>query len=832
MSKGDISPLARDIFRARRKWLGRVMPYAVLCSSGVSRERWQEIVRQGEDAVLGRWLDFPFPEICPALGVEALGDEVRSPIRSQLPVLMISGTLDMRTPVENAEEVSRGFPNGHHLVVEGAGHGDDLMMASPEIERSIVSFLQGDAVTAERIVAEPLWKRPVPHPPTVVRSVVEKLHGLEVEDPYRWLEDPTTPETRLWIETQTQTADSVLHVLPRRRQLQEHFEDLLKVETAGRPWVRGERYVYPRRNAGQDLYSIVLREGEKGAEQVLLDPAALSADSSKSVRILDVSADGGLLAYSIQEGGEDEVEVGFFDLDERRPLADRLPRTRYFSVSVLPGGHSVYYAREAVAGEGGRLYLHRLGTDPATDREVFGDGYGRGTTVWANLSDEGRYLVAHALSATGQRVDVFVKNLAEGGDFLEAVKGVESTFYGGVQGDVLVVQTDWQAPRGRVLVADPDHPEQAGWREVIPEHEKAVIRTVFGAGGKLFVEYLEDVQSRLAIFDIEGRELGEVPFPAIGSLHGIRGQWDQDDVYFSFSSFHIPVSIYRYEVATGALSVWSKAEASIAPEQFEVRQVWYPSRDGTQVPMFLIHPRDLKLDGSNPTLLTGYGGFSTSLTPAFSEETAAWIERGGVYVVANVRGGGELGEEWHQAAVREHKQRSFDDFIAAAEWLIEKGYTRPEKLALSGHSNGGLLVAAAMIQKPQLFRAVVCSHALLDMVRYNRFLAARFWLPEFGSPELPEYFWPIFDYSPYHRLTKGTTYPAVLFLTAADDTRVAPLHARKMTARMQALATPERPVLLRHYALGGHEVQGRPLSLRIDELTDTLSFLFWQLDEL
>ena len=825
---GDFTPLASDFLAVRKQWLGQVMPYSVVCASGISPERWQEVVEQEKDAVLGRWLDFPFPEICSSLSVQEVGSELRSRVRSRLPVLLVSGTLDVRTPVENAEEVLKGFPNGRHLVVEGAGHGDDLMVASPEIEATVVDFLHGRAVETKRIAAAPLWERVPSPPPAQVKNVVESFHGEDVSDPYRWLEEPKTPETKMWVNAQNRYADDLLHVLPGRRRLERQIEQLLGFDTASRPWVRGRRTFYSQRRADQELASILVRDGEE--EQVLVDPPS----PAESVRIMDVSADGELLAYGVQEGGRDEIEVVLFDVEKRRPLADRLPRSRYFDVSILPGGRGVYYSREKAPGQGGRVYFHRLGTDPASDREIFGEGYGSGTIVWGNLSDDGRYLVAHALSVSGasQKVEMFVQNVETGGEMLEVVNGVDATFYGGVLGDTLVIHTDWQAPRGRVMVADPDDPDRAHWRELVPEREKAVIRTVFGAGGRLFVEYLEDVQSKLIMFDLEGRELGEVPFPAIGTLGGMRGLWHQKEVYFSFSSFHVPPTVYRFEVETGKLAVWKRAEVPIEADRFEIRQVWYPSKDGTQVPMFVIHPKGLKLDGSSPTVLRGYGGFSTSLTPVFTHEASAWIQQGGVYAIANVRGGGELGEEWHQAAVREKKQRSIDDFVAAAEWLIERGYTRPEKLAISGHSNGGLLVAAALTQRPELFRAAVCSHALLDMLRYNKFMAARFWLAEYGSADRPEFFEHLYAYSPYHRLDESKEYPAVLFITAADDTRVAPLHVRKMTARMQAQATPERPVLVRYHARAGHSLQGMPMSVLIDEATDTLSFLLWQLDEL
>lgn len=828
MLDGDFSSLAPAMLKARKGWLGRAMPYAVICASGASDERWRAVTEQETRTALGRWLDFPFPDVCQSWGVPDLGPEFRSPLSSQVPVLLISGSHDVRTPPENADEVLKGFPRGHHLVVEGAGHGDDLLLSSPGLGEQISRFLQGQALSAERAQALPLWERLSPPPATRAESFSESLHGVEVADPYRWLEDPS-PDTRLWIELQNRHADAVLGILPGRDRLRQHLSSLLRVDAIGLPWVRGGRYFFSRRRADQELAVIVMREGEQGEDQVLIDPHPLSGDESLSVRILDVSDDGRWLVYGAQKGGEDEIEVRLFDVARRQTLAERLPRARYFGVSLTSGGQGMYYSREG--SKGARIAFHRLGTDPATDLEIFGEGYGRGTVLWANLSDDGRYLVIHVFNTT-RKSEVYVQNLAAGGEILKVVDDLPETFYGGVLGDQLVLHTQWDAPRGRVLVADPDHPDRARWREIIPEHETAVIQSVFGAGGKLFVTYLEGSRTQVRLFDLAGHELGEIPLPAVGTLNGIRGQWHRNEIYLAFSSFHIPPTVYRYDAAQGRSEVWARAGAPIDSEKFESRQVWYRSQDGTSVPMIVIYPKDVKLDGSRPTLLTGYGGFGTSLTPSFNEETAAWIDRGGVYAIANVRGGGELGEQWHQAAVREKKQSSFDDFIAAAEWLIAEGYTRPEKLAISGHSNGGLLVAAAMTQRPELFRAVICSHPVLDMLRYNKFTAGKFWLPEYGSPDMPDAFKYLYAYSPYHRIDRGKEYPAVLFVTGEGDTRVAPLHARKMTARMQASATAERPVLLRYHAQAGHSGAGISRSLRIEELTDTLSFLFWQLGEL
>ncbi len=838
LARGDYDPVAADVLRQHKSWLGHLMPYALTCSSGASPERRREIREQAPGSLLGENLDFGFPEICDALGVSPLDEEVRRPVRSDVPVQIVAGTLDTRTPLANAEEVLRGLSHGGLLVVEGAGHGEDLFVSTPEIAERTEAFLAGAEPVSERIAALPLWRRlPLP-PATEVHEVTETLHGVEVTDSYRWLEDSGTPEARIWVRHQNGYTDRLLEGLPGRMELRRQLEALVSVQRAERPWVRGERQVYRRSDADDRLPRILMRDGE-GEERTLLDPAALDPGGEVGLQVLDLSVDGRLVAFSERRRGAQEVVVRFLEIGGEI-LADRLPAGRYFGVSIAPDGRGAYYARELDSGEGARYYFHRFGSDPAQDPVIFGEGYGRGSVVWGNLSDDGRYLVLHGVSGTQQRIDVFLDRVdADGGPTghdtshrLEVVQGIDATFYAGVLGDHLVVHTTWKAPRGRVFVAPVATPGMEHWREIVPEDAHAVIRRVFGAGGRLIVEYLEDVHSRLAIYDLEGRHLGDVPLPALGTLGGMSGRWNGDDLYFTFSSFHLPPIVYRYDLRSGRLAPWSRrSEAALDPAGYEVRQVRFPSKDGVEVPMFLIHRRGLALDGSHPTLVTAYGGFATSLTPAFDPAAALWVARGGVYAVVNVRGGGELGAAWHQAAVREHKQRSIDDLLAALDWLVTQGYTRPELLATWGHSAGGLLVAAAMVQRPDAVRAVVSTHPLLDMLRYNRFLAARFWIAEYGSPDRDDAFPYLYAYSPYHHVKAGTVYPAVFLMTSFGDTQVDGLHARKMAARLQGVARPDRPVVLRHYQRTGHGGAGVTTAHRIDELTDIFSFLFWQLGE-
>jgi prolyl oligopeptidase len=697
-----------------------------------------------------------------------------------------------------------------------------------------LTFRRSAALLALTLAACQPAAPPLPHPPeTRVEPVVEVLHGVEIVDPYRWLEDQESAETRAWIDAQNAYTDAVLADLPQRRELTARFRELMEVDQVQLPLAAAGRYFFLKRSAGQDLFVLHLRRGD-GEDEVLLDPHALSEDHSTNITLLDASRDGTLLAYGLRQGGEDEIVPRLFDVDRRRDLPDVFPEGDYFTVSISPDNAHVYYTRGTA--DGPRLYHHRVGGD-GEDELLFGDGYDPGKLLLSWLDPEGRYLLVHVLyGSAADRVDVYLKDLAAGGPFVTAVEGVEARFFASVADGRLLVHTDLGAPNGRIMAADAADPAFESWRELIAERDNAVIislGSVAAIGGRLFVNYLEDVTSKVVTFDLDGRELGEVPFGALGSVEEMGGLWDSSEAFFTFSSFHLPDSIYRYDTESGELEVWARPEVAVDSERITVRQEWFESQDGTRVPMFLVHAKGLELDGRRPSLLTGYGGFTVSNTPYFSAAAIVFAERGGVFGLVNLRGGGEFGEVWHEAGRLANKQNVFDDFVAAAEWLIAEGYTRPEKLAIQGGSNGGLLVGAVMNQRPDLFAAVVCTYPLLDMLRYHRFLQARYWVPEYGSAEDPDQFRVLRAYSPYHNVVDGTDYPAVLYVTGDGDTRVAPLHARKMAARMQAAKAGgggANPALLRYHTKAGHSA-GTPLSEEIANRVESVAFILWQLGE-
>jgi prolyl oligopeptidase len=665
-------------------------------------------------------------------------------------------------------------------------------------------------------------------PKTRTVEVVETLHGVAVADPYRWLEDDQAPEVRAWIEAQNAYTRSLLDPLPTRAALRELLGKLLERDTRSTPTVRKGIYFFFQRSADQDLQVLYMRRGLKGKDEVLLDPHPLSPDHSLSLTLMNVAEDGSLLAYGLRRGGEDEVELRLFDVKNRRNLPDRIERSRLGSVNLLPDNSGFYYTRYTP--EGTRVFFHKLGTDPAGDPVIFGEGLGREKTVSCSLSENGRWLafVVNEGSAS-RKTEIYIQDLKAKTPAVPLVKDIEARFSLDWAGDHVYLLTNWNAPNGRLLLADLTKPGPENWREILPESE-AVLQNVSAVGGKLFALYLKNVISELKIFSAEGKPAGEIKLPALGVVSGMSGRWSSAEGFYSFSSFAYPPTSYRYDVSTGRQEVWFRQQVPLRSDQFEVKQVWYQSKDGTRVPMFVAHRKGMKLDGSNPALLHGYGGFNLSQLPSYATRAAAWLEIGGVYALANLRGGSEFGEAWHRAGMLESKQNVFDDFIAAAEWLIANQYTRKEKLAISGGSNGGLLVGAALTQRPDLFRAVLCFYPLLDMVRYHKFSIARFWVPEYGSAENPEQFRYIYAYSPYHNVKDGTKYPAVMIVTGDSDTRVVPLHARKMTARLQAANASDRPVLLRYDTRAGHVGGGTPIPVQIEELTDQLSFLLWQLE--
>ena len=690
-----------------------------------------------------------------------------------------------------------------------------------------VSVLAGALALAGCAEEEPEIIVPMP-PPTEAQDIVDVIHAVDVPDPYRWLEDQDAPATRVWIDAQNAYTDSLLTQLPGRDHLRDVASRVLERDFVGLPNERGGRYFFSRRRADQELAVVYVREGVDGEDRVLIDPHSLSEDHTTSVALLDISHDGELVVYAVRDGGVDEVSIHVMDVATADELPDVLPVARYGEISLTPDTRGFFYERFGDVTP--RVMYHELGTDPSADEMVFGDGYERHHIPVTRLSDDGRWLVVHVIEGSSGPTEIHVKDLQRDGPFVMAIADGVSESWAEFAGDQLVITTNLDAPNRRVVLADPANPAVEHWQEVVPERADVVIQEARGRGGKLIVSYLRDVQPRIAIYERSGEHIRDITADTIGSVGGGSGRWGSDEAFFTFQTFHVPSTIYRYDIATGEQSVWAPVDAPVEANTYEVTQVQFESKDGTSVPMFIVHAKDLVRDGVNPTLLTAYGGFNLSRTPVFSALATTWLENGGVYAVANIRGGGEYGEEWHRGGMLENKQNVFDDFIAAAEFLVAEGYTMAERLAIQGGSNGGLLVGAVSNQRADLFGAVVCTYPLLDMVRYHQFLVASFWVPEYGSSEDPEQFEYLYAYSPYHNVKHGGQYPATLYISGDGDTRVAPLHARKMAALMQAQNGSSHPILLRYHTQAGHS-GGQPVSQQIDDMVDIVSFLLWQVGD-
>jgi prolyl oligopeptidase len=671
------------------------------------------------------------------------------------------------------------------------------------------------------------------------RPLEETLHGVKIVDNYRWLEDGESPDTQKWVAEEMAYTQSVLDPLPGRDAIHRRLSELLSIGNITQPEIGGKYYFYTRREGMQNQPVLYVREGVDGKDRVLVDPNQLAADGTIALDWYEPSESGKYLAYGTSPSGSEMSTLHILETKTGNPLPDTIERTRACSIAWMPDGSGFYYTRYPKKGDvpdgqevyNRHVFYHELGTDPVTDPKIFGEG--RDAEDWPNVSldNDGRLLLI-TVQQGWTKSELFLMDLKKGTPPTRITTGKNFLYNGSAYNGRLYIVTNEDAPRYRMFMAEAGNYERDDWQEIIPQTE-AVLQGTAVWGGKIFAQYERNATSQLRLFDLAGKVINDIHLPALGSVFGSSGKWNRDELFYGFFSFTVPPTVYRYDLKTGATSQWAKVDApSIDPAAYEVNQEWYHSKDGTRVPMFIVNKKGLKKDGHNPTVLTAYGGFNVSLSPSFSRTAYLWMEHGGVYAVANLRGGAEFGEDWHRAGMLGNKQNVFDDMIAAAEHLIAEKYTDKDHLAIQGGSNGGLLMGAMITQRPDLFRAVVCQVPLLDMLRYQNFQIAKLWIPEYGSSDNPEQFKWLYAYSPYHHVKAGTEYPAVLFMTADTDTRVDPMHAKKMAALMQAEAengrSKTRPILLRIETKAGHGA-GKPVTKLIEEYTDVYSFLFWQL---
>jgi len=625
-------------------------------------------------------------------------------------------------------------------------------------------------------------------------------------------------------------ARAYLESVPGRERIRQRVEELLAVEVVSDPWKVGNRYFYLKREAHQEQPVIMMREGNS-QEIVLVDPAVRGGGSAAAVRIVNISRDGNTLAFGVRHGGTDSQSVEFIDITNRQILPDRLPDGRGPALVFSSDGLGFYYAHEILSSSHSHyraVYSHSFGHRPEQDLEMFVAGDEARLHVGIFGSSDGKllgYFVTHSQDPV--TFDLYVQYLTGGKSAQKIVEGNESGFCPFFIGHDLFALTDHKAPNRRIVKIDLDHPEPAHWSDIVPESQHR-IENYAVVGNWMCVNYLEGRFSRIEALQVTDDHRVTIPCPPNGTAYLINRPVETDTLFYEFLTFDQPTAIFSYQPANREHKVWVQPKMAFDPSSIELQHVHYKSTDGTEVPMYLVARKRRLSNGPLPTLLTGYGGFGYNHTPQFKASSAFLIEQGFLFAIANIRGGGELGEQWHLAGKRHKRQKSFDDFIAAAEWLVDKGYADPKKLAISGGSNAGLLMGAALTQRPILFRAVVCSGPLLDMLRYHHFDHANGWIEEYGTADNPEDFRHLFAYSPYHSVRNGVSYPSVMLVSGDADTRCNPMHARKMAARLQAASSSGNPILLNYKPTWGH-VAVQPLSVRVDAVTDRLLFICFEL---
>jgi prolyl oligopeptidase len=693
----------------------------------------------------------------------------------------------------------------------------------------------------------PYSKKRLTYPSCRQSNQADNYHGTLVADPYRWLEDPDSEETKTWIEAENKVTFAYLSEIPAREKIKQRLTKLWDYEKYGIPFKEGEslgdgsteRYFYFKNDGLQNQSVLYTLKTLDAQPRVLLDPNKLSEDGTIALAGLSISEDGKLLAYGLSASGSDWQEWKVRDVETGEDLQDQLNWIKFSGASWTHDHKGFFYSRYDEPNKKTKLedvnyyqklYYHRLGTPQSEDVLIYHRPDQKEWGFSGDVTEDGRYLIISVWLGTDPKNLVFYKDLTNpNAEVIELVNQFEAD-YSFIDNDdsVFYFRTDLNAPRGRVIAIDPKNPASENWREIIPQSAET-LESVGILNNQFVADYLQDAYTQIKIFDLKGAFIREVELPGIGSAGGFGGKRNDTETFYSFTSFTTPGTIYRYNMVTGKSEVFRQPKVDFNPDNYETKQIFYHSKDGTPVPMFITHKKGIQLDGNNPTYLYAYGGFNASMTPSFSVSLLVWLEMGGVYAMPNIRGGGEYGEEWHQAGMKEKKQNVFDDFIAAAEWLIANKYTKPAKLAIAGGSNGGLLVGACMTQRPDLFGAALPAVGVMDMLRFHKFTIGWAWTSEYGSPDNPEEFKALYAYSPLHNLKPDTAYPATLITTADHDDRVVPAHSFKFAAALQAAQAGDAPTLIRIETKAGHGA-GKPTAKIIEEASDKWAFLVRTLD--
>ncbi len=665
-------------------------------------------------------------------------------------------------------------------------------------------------------------------------DIVEDYHGTKVADPYRWLEDPQSEETKAWVEEQNEVTFEYLKAISYREQIRERLTELWDYPKYSAPYKKGGRYFFSKNDGLQNQSVLYMQETLESEPVLVLDPNTFSTDGTVALTGSSLSEDGLLLAYGTSSSGSDWQENRIRRIDDGTDFPEVIWWCRFANVAWRHDNTGFFYNRWPQPGTApeedpsmySRVYWHALGTPQEEDALVYERPDANELSFSPAITDDGAYLVLTVWHGTDSENRLYYREVDSDGPFVRLLDEADAMYnVVGNNGPVFYIHTDLNAPRGRIIAIDLRSPERENWQELVPQQDD-VIAFVSLINAQFVVTYMHDAHHQMLIYNLDGSFDHEIPLPTLGSVVEISGKPEDTEMFVSFTSYLFPPTTYHYEFPSSALTLFRRPEILFKPDDYETEQVFYPSKDGTRIPMFLTYKKGLQLDGNNPTFLYGYGGFNVSQTPNFAVSRLLWLEHGGIFALANLRGGNEYGEEWHKAGMLEKKQNVFDDFIAAGEWLIAHKYTSTPKLAINGGSNGGLLVSACMVQRPDLYGTVVCAVPVIDMLRYHKFTIGRFWTGEFGNAEAdPEQFKFMYAYSPLHNIKDGVAYPATLIFSADTDDRVVPAHAKKFTARLQESNGGPNPILLRIETKAGHGL-GKPTTKVIEEMADMYAFLF------
>lgn len=675
-------------------------------------------------------------------------------------------------------------------------------------------------------------KMKVTYPDTKKVDHSDDYHGTLVGDPYRWLENDTAQDVAAWVQSQNKATFGYLDQIPFRKNIQDRITELINYPRYSSPMRAGEYYFFYKNDGLQNQPVIYVQKGLAGKPEVFIDPNTLSKEGTTAISLIGFSNDDKYAAYSRSDAGSDWQEIRIMEIATKRELPDRLKWVKFSGASWQ--GNGFYYSRYPEPAKGAELsgnnqyhtvYYHRVGDDQSKDQLIYRDDKNPNMYHSAGVTEDERYLILYAQPGT-DGFATYYKDLQKGGDFVELFKGFsnKSSVVHNI-GDRMLVLTDIDAPKYRLVEVDLKNPAKANWKTVIAQSDD-LLQGVSTGGGYLYANYLKNATDRYFRYNYDGSGKQEIQLPGLGSAGGFSGKEDEQTLFYTFTSFIYPATIFKYDVKTGKSEPFFTSELKFNPQDYVEKQVFYTSKDGTKVSMFVVHRKGLELNGANPAYLYGYGGFNVSLTPSFSASRLVLLENGGVFAMPNLRGGGEYGEEWHQAGMLLKKQNVFDDFISAGEYLIQEGYTNKEKLAIAGGSNGGLLVGACMTQRPDLFAVAFPAVGVMDMLRYHKFTVGKGWIPEYGSSDEPEHFANLIKYSPLHNLKPGVSYPATMITTADHDDRVVPAHSFKFAAELQAKHQGDNPVLIRIETNAGHGA-GKPVGKVIEEQTDMWSFFFY-----